>query len=96
MIFINDTNRFYRLVVAALTQSLTWFIQVLSAWQVLYLDVTQVSSLGVDDGFGELILKSLHVLSTCYTLFALGEHADNAIASEKRDMVKQNDKLQIV
>lgn len=77
---------------------LTWFTEVFSSRQVLDLDVPQVSSLGIDDGFGELILKSLHVLSTCYTIFALGEHTDNAIASEKCETLSlmQANKLQLV
>lgn len=58
---------------------LTRLIQVFPSRKVLQFDVSEVTCLWVDGGFGEFILKGLQVLCTRHAVLNFRKHADNAI-----------------
>lgn len=62
----------------------TRLIKVFPSWKVFHFDVSKVACLGVDGGFGELILKGLYVLCTGRAVLSFRKYTDNAITVARR------------
>lgn len=64
----------------------TRLIKVFPSRKVLHFDVSEVACLGINGGFGELILKSLQVFCTRHAVLSFRKHSDNAITAKEQHL----------
>lgn len=66
---------------------LTRFIKVFPSRKVLHFDVSKITCLWVNGGFGEFILKGLQVLCTRHAVLSFRKHTDDAITVGRGSIV---------